>query len=304
MEAAFFDVVSEVRMLQLTNSQDFKKLKSYLKRFERTCNKNKDANYLLVAFQNLHYDEMNKIVFFLRAQKDHELRGFHDRVFKNVFRIGNRVPRHVTRVFDDFVKGITYFEFENPAQQPIYHRLHACGNGTDPFRQQYHQCKKSMFEFDGKIKTQSCVGVAAQRHNRKTKKDVQTRITKCYLERMIYDRLYRDLELTFDKEPEQDGGHLHRMQLTKEDFESCFPKTRFDIDIEYDNMLPYKLTIVRYVKDKEVSREVYVKRIVFDKVFGGKMYYEVVECYKHVGNRTYKRLQGFGARPKRWVTLS
>lgn len=286
MERAFFDVVSEVRLLQLLSdrSHDFKTLKTYLKAFEKVCMKNKDANYLIAAFQNHYHEEMSRIVFFLRAQKtDKDLRAFHDRIFTNIFHIGNRVPRNVTRVFDDFVKGITYFDYENPAQEPIYHRLHACGNGTNPFRQQYNQCTGSM--------------------DRKTKKDVKSRIEKCFLERIIYDRLFQDLELTFDKDPEQDEGHVHRMKLTQDDFESCFPQTKVEIDIEYDNHLPFKLTIARFVKSKEISREIYIKRIVVDPVFGGRMYYEIVDCYKHIGGKIYNRYQGYGERPKRWMAL-
>lgn len=287
---SFYDVVSNVRLLQLVTMKNgaphnMSSLKAALKDFEKYCNKIKSDTYIIYAFKDYHYEEMTRIVFYLRSQPS--LRSYHDRIFKNIFNFANHDPRNITHVFDEFIKGITYFEVENPTNEPVYHRLSACGDGTDAFRRLNNQCTSDL--------------------DRKAKNEIKSKIEKCYLERLIYDRLYQDTELTFDQPPVQDQGHLKRLEETKKDFQSCFPHVDIDVHIEYDAHMPVKLVITKSVKNNPLIREEYTKRIVFGSAFGdNKMYDKTIDCYKEVigGNAQYVRTQRYEGRLKRWIKLT
>ena len=106
------------------------------------------------------------------------------------------------------------------------------------------------------------------------------------------------------KVPSQDNGHLHRLELTRLDFKSCFPNITIEIDIEYDQNLPVLLTILKKNKnDKLISRETYSKNIIINIPFGSKEYDEIVECKRITHKYTFTRLQSFKTYLSKWLKI-
>ncbi len=122
----------------------------------------------------------------------------------------------------EFMKGITYFQ-RNSADQtrdrPIYHRTLSCGN------------KNSLHELD-------CSGFYTN-PDEFVQRSKKTR--KCTIERQIYDILFSKYFPT----NEQNYGHrFMKLKTTREYFNTCFPNTIIDVDIEFNHHgLPIDLTI-------------------------------------------------------------
>ena len=70
------------------------------------------------------------------------------------------------------MKGIT-------AEEPIYHRLSSCGNGTDAFRKMNQQCVSTMDSHEKNV--------------------IKHKIEKCYIERLVFDKLFIFYELECQK---------------------------------------------------------------------------------------------------------
>jgi len=99
-------------------------------------------------------------------------------------------------------------------------------------------------------------------------------IETCYLERQIFDELYREFEMSYDgtATPSQDEGHKHRLKLTKEDFKTCFPNIETIISIKYDQHMPVTITITKTRNGIFSSSETYTKTIIYDPFYGTKRY--------------------------------
>jgi hypothetical protein len=240
----------------------------------RQLQQDKRANPHLVSFFiDDNIQELHHIKSLLRSQN---LATLHDQIFHGIFdwnRNGRRGCQ-ITRVFEQFIKGITYFSEQETGQEevPIYHRLFSCGPGDDPFRQTYLQCTSGM--------------------DKNRWSDVKKRIERCYIERLIYDQIFKDQTLHFPavgtEDPSQNDAHIARIRLTRDDFKSCFPRTEIRVELSYDNhsIYPIELAIIRSTTKKGAKeiKEVYKKRI--DKTVPNFHKYEnVVECFKYVGNK-------------------
>jgi hypothetical protein len=219
---------------------------------------------------------MNRVAFSLQNVKIPEVTSYYDRIFRKIFHIGKRVPTYISRRFEEFVKGVTYLKFQTTIEVPVYHRLHSCGPGTDAFRKEYQQCTPEM--------------------QRMQRDEIKRRIETCYVERLIYNELYKYYTLHFPlsgtEQLEQDEGHVHRLEVTKEDFRSCFPNIEVKVDIEYDMDWPVSLRIVRLLHGDIVSIEVYMKSIVLNGTHG-KFYNPVVDAHRITKQNTYVRTQSF-----------
>jgi hypothetical protein len=90
----------------------------------------------------------------------------------------------------------------------------------------------------------------------------------------------------------QDKGHLFRLDLTRQDYETCFKNCQINIIIEWTNGMPCQVTITRLKNQKETSKEVYRKSFVFDSV-QNKVYEPIVECEKFIDDKKYFKLQTF-----------
>jgi hypothetical protein len=212
------------------------------------------------AFKDLRYDNLLKIKYYLVHAKQKTARSVHDKIFVNLLGFDKSTPLKITKIFDEFLKGITYFSTQTaPQKSPAYHRLSSCGTGTDAFRQAYNQCHQTM------KKTKVA----------KVKKQIET----CYIERLIYDDLYKKQTLFFpkkgDESPTQDDGHVHWLEQTKHDFQTCFPDVEINVSIEdFKDSMPLTLRIQKK-KERHTIEEVYQRSLnhaEYDPIVVGRMY--------------------------------
>ena len=123
---------------------------------------------------------------------------------------------------------------------PIYHRLYSCGDGTELYRNNNMICLKKLIE----------------------------------RERLIYDVLFKHDTSIGTDEHTQDDGHLFRLDLTRQDYETCFKNCK----IEWNDGMPLKLVIIRSNKGKTTSRETYNK----------------IKCHKEIAEKHYMKFQRDG----------
>ena len=219
----------------------------------------KSNNILINGFIDKYNDELRQIKHFLLERKDVKSRTIHDKIFTSILRMNKYIPLGITQVFEDFIKGITYFsdELENKKKIPIYHRAASCGNSSEDFKKKYLQCYKDNDELTLKTKREH--------------------IYKCYLERLIYDKIYLNSILHFpsglNSELKQDDGHIFQLKEREKDFNECFLGINIEIDIFYELGLPSCL-IIKYIKNSIIEKIDEYYKIVYIDTFGVKRYSE------------------------------
>lgn len=213
----------------------------------KELNKIKNNNILKQGFIDKHIDELRKIKNFLLERKDKRSRSIHDKIFTDILKMDKYIPLGITQVFEDFVKGITYFsnEIENKNKIPIYHRAASCGNSSEDFKKKYLQCYKDNNELTLKIK--------------------RDHIFKCYLERLIYDKIYLNSILHFP------SGLNNELRQRAKNFNECFLGLNIEIEIFYELELPSYL-IIKYIKDGNIEKIEEYSKIVYIDSFGVKRY--------------------------------
>lgn len=268
IENAFLVVATNVRMLQHGLGCTTGQLATSLKQLERTLvNASEGARMYIL---DVYASEAARVKFTIKELRDPTIISLHDRIFTNLLKMRRRVPQGVTALFEAFIKGITYFAWQQDPVDPIpvYHRLTSCGPGTETFRADNHICRRGQL------------------------KDVNARrralVERCYLERLIFDELYKH-ETIHD---EQDAGHQHRLGITKEDFETCCKGWEIQASIEYSDSMPIKLTVERFYRGKMSTRETYEKTFSF-AVAGNKVYDPTVLCTREAGNKVLQKIQTF-----------
>jgi hypothetical protein len=173
-----------------------------------------------------------------------EFISFHDRIFRTIVKIPQHTHLDVPSVFAEFVRGITYFAGQEDIKaRPIYHRLYSCGERGDEMYKALHQCSEDQTPEQRRI--------------------AEERIYTCFLERMIFDDIYKHCTLFFPhigtETHSQDEGHVRRLEMTQEDFKTCFPDIDIKINIDYLRTVPRALTIIKKVRGKPRFVEVYTK---------------------------------------------
>lgn len=188
---------------------------------------------------------------------------------------------HCTKIFNKFMKGITYFAGQNVfnTKQPIYHRNVSC--------------------------------LARDNVNKFQEKDKE-RVLLCYLERLIYDRIYTEV----NKES-QNQAHLNELHQNLILFQQYYPDTNIEIDLpEFsfsehknvtnpntvpykENMIPTKLIIRFWKNDVLLKTEEYIK--TYDKSTGKYIY--PVMCRKTEGNTIIVKFLYFDSPNTDWFTL-
>lgn len=168
--------------------------------------------------------------------------------------------------------------YQNDPSKPVpfYHRLYSCGNGTEIYRGNNLVCLNGI--------------------TRKEKARRRPLIERCYIERLVYDTIYKHEALFFPRTGtqagvEQDEGHMFRLDLTRQDFESCFKGYKIGIDVQFEDGFPVELKIKRTKDGKHISTETYQKSWHFGHA-GTKLYDVLIDCTKLLGNgRIYKKVQ-------------
>ena len=220
-------------------------------------------------------------------------RSLHDQIFKNLLNLNRKPLTLSTELFGEFIKGITYFENQQKATQfPIYHRLMACGPGnpgTEAFRIEFNQCSSKM--------------------DTAKRVDVKKRVETCYIERLIYNEIFKYVELFIPgEERSQNKSHLWWLDLTKGDFATCFPDVDISVSVAFSKHLrvskPVTVTITRKIKGSHTSTTTFKKTT--DVQHDGTILYEPgVECIKtltNVNGKTseYFKMQLFDMETKNW----
>lgn len=262
-----FNILENVKLILLTeplsmNIKDIEesklnKLYEDLNNLYKILIKIKDNYILIHGFIDKYYDELRRIKIFLLERKDVRSRTIHDKIFTSILKLDKYMSLGITHVFEDFIKGITYFsnEIENKKRIPIYHRAASCGNSSENFKKKYFQCYKNNDELTLKTKREH--------------------ISKCYLERLIYDKIYLESSLHFptslNNELKQDNGHIFQLKERAKNFNECFLGCKIELQILYEIGLP-SFIIIKYLKDGKVEKiEQYIKMVYIDD-FGVKRY--------------------------------
>ena len=220
------------------------------KKFERTLkNEIKEHKDLLVE---VHYDVLVKLKFAFKelAKLDAFFVGAHDRIFKNGLSLTN-TPQSLTKLFEEFIKGITYFRQQLDPRHPfpVYHRLHSCGPNNK--------------DLDGAHRAANLTCPGGLPRSEKARRKVLTE--RCYVERLIYDALFKHYTLLHpdrgNAELEQDERHIERLMLVEQDFRSCFRNMRVEVEMRFESGYPTRLEVKKIKKDELVSTEIYVKSL-------------------------------------------
>ena len=200
-----------------------------------------------------HYPELIKIrdILIDINSKKNECRSLIDIIFKNILGFDKHIPLGITIIFENFIKGITYFKDEIEKTLPIYHRAASCGNKKQNFRKLYLE-------------------------NNGTEEYKKKHIYKCYLERLIYDDMYRNLTLFFPKSTDendhkQNEGHKYQLNERAKNFYNYFTGNEIEINIMYEGKFP-TFMIIHYKKNGEIiKREEYIKTTYVDD-YGNTQY--------------------------------
>ena len=165
--------------------------------------------------------------------------------------------RKVTLLFNEYLKGITYFNneavFDN--RQPIYHRIGSCSEKGKP-----------NFDSSGSIND-----------------SIRQMVEKCYLERTVFDEMWQHF-----MQSQQDENHLKWLKNTKNAYATCFPNQDLEVKViynesEFDSSImnlksnvPTILSIIKTI-DGTIYKEVYEKKYDEDT----KTYIDYVDCSRH-----------------------
>ena len=220
-------------------------------------------------------------------------RSLHDQLFTKMLQLNPKPPALTTRLFTDFIAGISWFSHQDQGKRiPIYHRLASCGPGTDAFRNAFNQCHDAL--------------------SRQERNENKSRIERCYIERLVYNEIYKQVELFLPGESRsQDPGHLHWINNeVKDDFKSCFPNVELDIQVVFKKFLhveiPICLIITRSVKGSHTSVIKYNK--VASQLRDGSVKYNAeTECVRTVysGKNVSRwfKLQTFDQEVAKWMRI-
>ena len=144
MNTLFWDCALELRLYRANNSSSkiLPNLNTLLSRFEKKLLKCSDIEIDLFIDENtIELKHMKALLL----EKKNPLTSFHDKIFKNILKFNeNKDFVNIPNIFRDFVKGITYFKYQESNETPIYHRLYSCGEKGSAFYDQLHKCTEQM----------------------------------------------------------------------------------------------------------------------------------------------------------------
>jgi len=254
-----YSIIITERQLNYKNLADNKKKEiiDNCKTLLKELRKRNNNKIMIQGFIDKNYPELIKIRDILIGinSKKNECRSLINIIFKNILGFDKHIPLGITIIFENFIKGITYFKDEIEKTLPIYHRASSCGNKKQNFRKLYLE-------------------------NNGTEEYKKNHIYKCYLERLIYDDMYRNLTLFFPKgtnenEHKQNEGHKYQLNERAKNFYNYFTGTKIDITIMYEGKFPTYL-IIHYIKNNEIiKREEYIKITYIDD-YGNTQYSDTV----------------------------
>lgn len=205
---------------------------------------------------------------YMNASQISKCRSHHDSIMQNVFAIkrpSKRFQHMPTKLFNQLVRGITYFSTEPVVEQPIYHREASCGSSTLDYITKF-----------------------VNRHHIHTADALE----RCYIERLIYDAIYVTIYY------KQDIGHLQELRNIERLYQEKNKGITITVNIRFDNLIfPADLKIT-WTKawDKSIV-ETYSK----DKL-DGRVTCKRVDTMSGTSIIKYKKIQDFHNK-REWVQV-
>lgn len=293
MATSLFTFIEKVRTYEKGLSKNTKDISDACKNLEKAFADNDIEKNSLVVIRDLHRPEIMKTKYILLglAKKEGKIfRSIHDR-FVKVIGIDSVHVSGVTLMFEKLVRGVTYFinETDPDSGYPVYHRFASCGKiGT----QDTLSCVKGMPRMSRNI--------------------TRSRVEKCYIERLIYDKLYTHESLLFPERGNvdedtslQDEGHLHYLGLIEKEYAQCFKDYSIEVDLLWNKdiipSIPDGVVIVRKKRGEVVSKEVYNKTIQVN-AYGEKGYEEMVFCTRETKGKHLEKYQSYLGGERAWKT--
>ncbi len=235
-------------------------------------------NYILIqGLLDNKYNDLIQVKYFLIHLKRKKSRSFHDKIFNNILKMNKHVPLGVTRIFGEFVKGITFFSNQDEHKEsiPIYHRAASCGDSSNDFRKRFLQCYGD--------------------NSYNVIKEKKEHIYRCYLERLIFDNMFIQAFTYQSKVPiEQNKGHKFQLTERGHNFNSCFLGIKIDIKIDYKNNYPIVLYVYFRNTNGNIIKSEEFKRILhYDDIYERWYYDEDVFYTRNDENGTYTDIQEF-----------
>lgn len=181
----------------------------------------------------------------------------HDIIFRSmdIKRPGAKFRRLPTKVFTEFVKGITFFSKDAVRETPVYHRLKACGTSELAIADKFRRIR----------------GYSADSAH--TNKE---RVRLCYIERLIYNQIFETILHT------QDHGHIRELKEMERLYQDLFPSSNLDVKVGHFEGIPRIFPTTLHVTDDEYI-EHYHKDINSN----------LVRCSKKQNGQTYHKFQSF-----------
>lgn len=185
------------------------------------------------------------------------VRGIVDKFYKifcGIDRIEDFFKYLPTKIFNDFIKGITHFESDTVYTHPNYHRTNSCGKAD----------KEHFTQFE----IQDGDDVNTQKHKKNA-------LIQCYIDRLIYNEIYTYIL------HEQDARHLYEVKIL-ERMVSKYVTINLKLKLSYTK--PIKLMIdVFMFRNVPIYREVYTKykdgRVLAIRVETNEKYRFKVQTY-------------------------
>jgi len=208
------------------------------------------------TFAKARYKKLKETIF----------RSNHDKIFGA---IGIKNPQTkfqyiVTRIFNEFVKGITFFQSEEDIGNPVYHRSDSCGDSNTDRSVKF---TKDPSDLD-----------VTYAHKKKV-------VKMCYVERLIYNAIYINVFQSY-----QDMFHNAEIQHMARLYEEYYPNYNLDIKVinARDSIYPETLYIMTRV-GRKIDQEEYVR----DWKTGS------VRCLRNMNGVLFDKTQSF-VKEEKW----
>lgn len=253
----FFIIYSDIKLNLLKNNVNeniLSELYNNLDIFYGKINDIKNNSILLQGFIDNNYCEIKEVKLFLLNRESSKARDLHDKIFIKILKFDSYIPLGISHVFEDFIKGITYFsnQLENKKKIPIYHRAASCSNSLEDFKEKYLQCYNT--------------NVPEEIENKKE------HIFKSYLERLIYNDILRNL---IEEKLKDNNAIIFQLGEKEKNFNKYYNNIELNINIKYNNNFPIILDI-NYLKNNFlIKKEIFMKTTYIDE-YGITRYYEDV----------------------------
>jgi hypothetical protein len=261
LRKTFFIIYSDIKLNLLKNNVNeiineniLSELYNNLDIFYGKMNDIKNNSILLQGFIDNNYCEIKEVKLFLLNRESSKARDLHDKIFIKILKFDSYIPLGISHVFEDFIKGITYFsdELENKKKIPIYHRSASCSNSLEDFKEKYLQCYNT--------------NLPEEIENKKE------HIFKSYLERLIYNDILRNL---IEEKLKDNNAIIFQLGEKEKNFNKYYNNIELNINIKYNNNFPIILDINYLKNNLLIKKEIFMKTTYIDE-YGNTRYYEDV----------------------------